>query len=123
MPETGPAPTAASPAWAGARGRCPRCGTGQLFAGFLAPAVACDRCGLDYGFIDSGDGPAVFVIFVAGFLVVPPAIIVDLLFHPPMWASIPLWTLVLLAVSLVFLRVFKGAMIGIQYQTSAGDRP
>ena len=50
--------------------RCPRCGKGRLFHGFLTLAPRCERCGLDYSFADAGDGPAVFVIFIAGFIVV-----------------------------------------------------
>ena len=49
--------TAPNPFAAGFRCRCPRCGQGRLFAGFLTLAPACDRCGLDYSFVDSGDGP------------------------------------------------------------------
>ena len=41
----------------GLRGRCPRCGDGHLFKGFLSLRPKCEHCGLDYGFADSGDGP------------------------------------------------------------------
>ena len=47
---------------AGLRCRCPRCGKGKLFAGFLTLRPRCEVCGLDYGFADSGDGPAVFIM-------------------------------------------------------------
>src|SRR5574340_875411 len=57
--------------------RCPRCGAGKLYAGFLSLRPACERCGLDYGFIDSGDGPAVFVILLAGFIAVGCALVVE----------------------------------------------
>jgi uncharacterized protein (DUF983 family) len=50
--------------------RCPRCGKGKLFQGFLELRPRCDVCGLDYAFADAGDGPAVFVILIAGFIVV-----------------------------------------------------
>lgn len=50
--------------------RCPRCGQGKLFGGFLALAKACDRCGLDYGFAEPADGPAFFVMTGVGILVV-----------------------------------------------------
>ena len=43
---------------------------GQLFQGFLDVRPRCEVCGLDYGFADAGDGPAVFVILIAGFIVV-----------------------------------------------------
>ena len=48
-----------------------------MFAGFLSLRPECEVCGLDYNFIDSGDGPAVFVILIAGFLVVGAALIVE----------------------------------------------
>ena len=62
----------------GLAGRCPRCGDGRLFQGFLTVAPKCEVCGLDFGFADSGDGPAVFVTLIAGFLVVGLALIVDM---------------------------------------------
>ena len=68
------APSApASPALAGLLGRCPACGRGRLFKGYIAMPPACEACGLDYGFADSGDGPAVFVMLIAGFLATLPA--------------------------------------------------
>jgi uncharacterized protein (DUF983 family) len=56
----------ATPILAGATGRCPCCGRGRLFSGFLTLAASCDRCGLEFDFADSGDGPAVFVFSSAG---------------------------------------------------------
>lgn len=53
----------------GLKGCCPRCGNGRLFDGFLTVKPACSACGLDYGFADAGDGPAVFVMLIVGFLV------------------------------------------------------
>ena len=47
--------------------RCPACGKGRLFSGYLTLAPACNHCGLKYDFADAGDGPAVFVILVTGF--------------------------------------------------------
>ncbi len=63
----------------GLRGRCPRCGEGQLFQGFLTLRPACERCGLDYSFADAGDGPAVFVILIGGAIVVFAALITEVL--------------------------------------------
>ena len=56
--------------------KCPRCGEGKLYQGFLTLRPACESCGLDYAFIDSGDGPAVFIIMIAGAIVVGCALIV-----------------------------------------------
>ena len=58
-----------SPIAAGLACRCPRCGRGRLFDGYLTVAARCSACGLDLSKADSGDGPAVFIIFILGFLV------------------------------------------------------
>ena len=60
-----------SPIRTGLSCRCPRCGKGRLFQGFLGLRPRCEACGLDYSFADSGDGPAVFVIFFAGLIQCP----------------------------------------------------
>ena len=43
----------------------------------------CERCGLSYAFADSGDGPAVFAIFILGFLVLGGALLVEFRLEPP----------------------------------------
>ena len=65
---------APSPIVTGLGGRCPRCGRGALFSGFLTLAPACNVCGLDFSFADAGDGPAVFVTLIGGFLVLGAAL-------------------------------------------------
>ena len=55
------------PASVGWRGRCPRCGEGRLFDGFLTVAPRCANCGLDFSFADSGDGPAVFIMMIVSY--------------------------------------------------------
>jgi uncharacterized protein (DUF983 family) len=50
-----------SPRWmlhVAARSKCPRCGQGKLFDGFLKLAPRCNVCGLDFSFADTADGPA-----------------------------------------------------------------
>ena len=69
MTPSGGAPPVA-PLTAALKGRCPQCGEGRLFAGFLTVAPRCTECGLDLSKQDSGDGPAVFVILILGFVVV-----------------------------------------------------
>src|ERR1700729_3215435 len=58
-------PTVWQSALRGLACRCPRCGKGKLYAGFLELRSACESCGLDYAFIDTGDGPAIFIIMIA----------------------------------------------------------
>src|SRR5262249_24490386 len=101
---------------------CPRCGQGKLFDGFLALRPACDRCGLDYGFADAGDGPAVFIMFIAGFIVVGAALFTEVEFHPPYWVHAVLWLPLILLVTLGPLRPMKGLMIALQYHHKAEER-
>lgn len=108
-----------NPFLAGVRCRCPRCGKGKLFAGFLSVAPRCEVCGLDYAFVDSGDGPAVFIIFVVGFLVVGLAAVTEALFHPAPYIHLILWIPTVIVLSLLLLRPFKATMIALQYANAA----
>ena len=105
----------------GLRGRCPQCGEGRLFSGFLGLRPKCERCGLDYGFADSGDGPAIFVILGAGFVVVFAALIVEVLYKPPFWLHAALWLPLILLTTLAPLRAIKGLLIALQYHHKAAE--
>ena len=105
----------------GLRGHCPRCGEGKLFKGFLTLRPACERCGLDYGFADAGDGPAVFVILLGGALVVFAALITEVVYQPPYWVHAALWLPLVLLVTLGPLRPIKGLTIALQYYHKAQE--
>ena len=105
----------------GLRGRCPHCGEGRLFAGFLSLRPKCESCALDYRFADSGDGPAVFVILGAGFIVVFAALVVEVLYRPPYWLHAALWLPLILLTTLAPLRVIKGLLIALQYHHKAEE--
>jgi uncharacterized protein (DUF983 family) len=110
-----------SPIRTGLACRCPRCGKGRLFQGFLDLRPRCEVCGLDYAFADSGDGPAVFVILLAGFVVVACALVVEVLYEPPYWLHALLWGPLILATTLLPLRPMKALMIAIQYHHKAAE--
>ncbi|MGN6114543.1 MAG: DUF983 domain-containing protein [Nitrobacter sp.] len=101
--------------------KCPRCGRGKLYQGFLTLRPACERCGLDYAFIDAGDGPAVFVILIAGFIVVAAALIVEVKYQPPFWVHAALWIPLVLAVTLWPLRALKSLLIALQFHHKAAE--
>jgi len=103
----------------GLTGRCPRCGQGRLFKGFLEVAPACDVCGLDLKFADSGDGPAVFVTLFAGFFVLGLALWVELNYEPPMWVHIVIFLPLTLIVCIGMLRPLKGLLVALQYRNKA----
>ena len=115
------APQAVSPLYAGLMCRCPRCGRGKLFRGFLNVRAGCDVCGLDYGFSDAGDGPAVFVILFAGFVVVACALLVEVAYQPPFWVHAALWLPLVLLTTLGPLRLVKGLLIALQYHHKAAE--
>jgi uncharacterized protein (DUF983 family) len=99
--------------------KCPRCGKGKLFAGFLALRPRCEACGLDYNFIDTGDGPAVFIIMLAGAIVVTCALIVEVKYQPPFWLHAVLWLPLILATTLLPLRAMKSLLIALQFHHKA----
>jgi uncharacterized protein (DUF983 family) len=99
--------------------KCPRCGEGKLFSGFLTLKAGCESCGLDYAFIDSGDGPAVFIIMIAGAIVVAAALIVEVKYQPPFWVHAVLWLPLILAITLLPLRAMKSLLIALQFHHKA----
>jgi uncharacterized protein (DUF983 family) len=105
----------------GLAGRCPRCGKGKLFRGFLQLRSGCEACGLDYAFADPGDGPAVFAILIGGFIVVAAALIVEFAYQPPFWQHAVLWAPLILIVTLGPLRLLKGVLIALQYHHKAAE--
>ena len=105
-----------SPASAGLRCRCPRCGQGRLYAGLLTVREKCEVCALDLRAQDSGDGPAVFVILILGFLVVGLAILVEAVYEPPYWVHVAIWPPAILILSLLMLRPLKALLIALQYR-------
>ncbi|MFQ5958048.1 MAG: DUF983 domain-containing protein [Alphaproteobacteria bacterium] len=113
---SGVAHDAVSPFRAGLACRCPRCGVGRLFKGFLDVAERCDVCDLDYSRQNSGDGPAVFIILILGFVVVGLALVVEINFAPPLWLHLALWFPLILGGSIGLLRPFKATLIALQYK-------
>ena len=113
--------TPPSPYAAGLKARCPRCGQGPLFRSGLVLRENCERCGLSYAFADSGDGPAVFAIFVLGFVVLGAALWVEFRVGPPVWVHVVLWGLLTPLLALVLLRVLKAALIALQYKHQAAE--
>jgi uncharacterized protein (DUF983 family) len=98
---------------------CPRCGNGPLFRGFVSLQPKCTSCGLDYDFADAGDGPAVFVILIAGAVLVAAALWLELTYEPPMWVTMVIFMPATALVCLGMLRPLKAFMIHQQYRTKA----
>ncbi|HVN00239.1 MAG TPA: DUF983 domain-containing protein [Caulobacteraceae bacterium] len=111
----------AAPFIAGALGRCPNCGEGPLFGGFLKVAPKCSRCGFDLSKADSGDGPAVFVIFIAGFIAAFGVLFTEIAYRPPIWVHFVVWLPVAAILCLALLQPMKGLMIAAQFVNKASE--
>ena len=105
-----------SPFRTGFSGRCPRCGEGSLYDGFLDVADRCAVCGLDYSRQNSGDGAAFFIIMIVGFVVVGLALMLEAMFAPPAWLHMVLWLPLSLVLALAMMRPAKGILIALQYR-------
>ena len=116
-----PAPTVYDSAVRGLVCRCPRCGKGKLYAGFLTLRPSCEVCGLDYAFADAGDGPAVFVILIVGFIVIGSVLWLQVNYAPPIWVHILLFSPLTIILSLLSLRWCKGILIALQYRNNASE--
>ncbi len=103
------------------RGLCPRCGNRTLFAGLASFAPKCRACGLDFAAFNVGDGPAAFLIFIVGGLVVALAIALELGASPPWWVHVLLWAPLAAVLTIALLRVGKGLLLALEYRHRARE--
>jgi len=109
------------PVRTGIRGRCPRCGQGHLFDGFLKLCERCEVCDLAYSFADPADGPAFFVICFACIPAVAFALVLQVKLDPPLWVHLFTSLPVLLLTCLAPLRPLKGWLVCSQYYFKARE--
>ena len=110
-----------NPLLSGAAGRCPNCGEGYLFEGFLKVAPLCEACGFDLASADSGDGPAVFVILIAGLIVAFGSLITMVVWRTPVWLDLLIWMPMTLVIVFILLRPMKGLMLAAQFKNKASQ--
>jgi uncharacterized protein (DUF983 family) len=103
------------------RSKCPRCGKGKLFDGFLKLAKGCDVCGLDYSFADPADGPAFFAMMGMAVPATAFAIWLDLTYNPPLWVHAVTSLPIMLLLCVPPLRFLKGALVASQYVNKAEE--
>lgn len=95
--------------------RCPRCGKGALFKGYLTLRTECPECGLSYGFADPADGPAFFVMTAVGLVGMILLMAFDFIVHPPIWVHAVVTLPILVALCMGCLRPFKAWLVAEQY--------
>jgi uncharacterized protein (DUF983 family) len=111
-------PARIDPIRAGLLCRCPRCGKGPLFSGFLKVVDRCAVCGFDFTRLNTGDGAAIFIMQIAGGIVVFGALFVQVAFNPPIWAMLIVALPLVAGLSLGLMRPGKGVMIALQMRSS-----
>lgn len=97
----------------GALCRCPCCGSGRLFAGYLAVRQRCEACGAPLGRVRADDAPPYFTIFLVGHIVVPLMLLVERDSAPELWVMAAIFLPLTLVLCLLFLRPVKGATVGL----------
>ena len=101
--------------------RCPACGQTPLFKSFLSLPKTCPASHFDYSQIDTGDGPAVFVIMLAGFLVTCAALYVELRWQPAYIIHFAIFLPLGFAVPMLMIRPAKAWLIHSQYRHNAHE--
>ena len=66
-----------------------------------------------------GDGPAVFAIFILGFLILGGALLVEFKLNPPVWVHVLLWGILTPLLAFFLLRVLKATLIALQFKHKA----
>jgi len=94
---------------------CPKCGRRTLFSSYLKTSRICASCGEELFHHRADDAPPYFTIFIAGHIIVPSLISVELLYEPPLWLHFLIWLPLTALLSLALLPVVKGAIIGLQW--------
>ena len=104
-----------APTRTGPFGKCPRCGEGHIFAGYLKLRDACEVCGLDFSYADPADGPAFFVQMITCVPAVIFALMLEILASPPLWVHLVTSLPLLLVCTLLPLRPLKGWLVASQF--------
>ncbi|WP_395663239.1 DUF983 domain-containing protein [Aestuariivirga sp.] len=110
-----------SPVSTGMAAKCPRCGRGRLFEGYLSVAKSCASCGLSYEFADGGDGAAWFVMLFVSVVGVGSILGVEVAWSPPYWVHALIAIPVLVILPLLLLRPVKGVLLNQQWKTGARE--
>ena len=107
--------------WRGVRNRCPVCGEGKVFQGFLRVVDECEHCHAPLGKLRADDAPPYFTIFIVGHLLVPPVFWIERVYMPPMWLQMVVWLPLFAVATTLLLRPVKGATVGLMSRFGFGN--
>ncbi|WP_318781035.1 DUF983 domain-containing protein [Brevundimonas goettingensis] len=74
----------------------------------------CEACGFDFSRLNTGDGAAIFIMQIAGGIVVFTALYLQIALNPPIWLMLLIALPASLILSLGLMRPGKGLMIALQ---------
>ncbi len=101
--------------WRGLQRKCPNCGEGHMFDGYLKVVDECPVCGEDLHHHRADDGPAYLTILVVGHLLAPLIHVTWTHFRPEPMVMATIFTVFCVALSLFLLPRMKGFVVGIQW--------
>ena len=107
--------------WRGMRNRCPICGEGKVFRGYLRVVDECEACGAPLGKLKADDAPPYFTIFIVGHLLIPPVLWIERHYSPDMWLQMAVWVPVFALITTLLLRPVKGATVGLMCRFGFGN--
>ncbi len=99
----------------GAFNRCPNCGEGRMFSGFLSTNTVCGTCGTELHHHRADDAPPYFTITIVGHIIIAGLLYVEIMYRPPIWLHLSIWLPLTLILSFGLMRPIKGALIGLQW--------
>jgi uncharacterized protein (DUF983 family) len=94
-------------------GRCPVCGKGRIFDGFLRVVPECEHCHAPLGLARADDAPPYFTILIVGHIVIPLMLITQKQYDPTTWMLTAIFVPLTLVLSVGLLRPVKGATVGL----------
>lgn len=93
--------------------KCPSCGQGHMFKGYLRVVDACENCAAPLGSAAADDAPPYFTIFVVGHIIIPLMFMVERAYTPPLWVHAAIWLPLTTILTLALLRPIKGGTVGL----------
>ncbi len=95
--------------------KCPKCGVGPLFNGYLTVRRSCTVCGEPLHHHRADDGPAYLTILIVGHVMAPAIFWAFVTFRPDPMILASVFTVGCTALSLYLLPRLKGAIVGFQW--------
>lgn len=92
-----------------------------MFIGAVQFAPKCPSCELNYSAYNVGDGPAALLTMGIGAIIVIMALVIEFQFSPPLWVHALLWIPITTGLTIISLRVAKGALLTIEHKRNAHE--